>query len=318
MRYKSEIKKLFFIFLIFLIMGFAVKAYAESLDKKEIFEKILHNQSDTKRFSIKASRDISFTEEVKEGKMSFLCDSFIDADFEQKTLHIRNNLKNTFLASGKEESFPMTREYYLSDDKLVIFRTSENKWVKYNCKYSYFTKYAPTFWRAIELIREGGFFDYKIKENFNPSLNDTMDYGLAGADKLDPIFPSTFSILFTGFSYTVLDITETNFKDMPCYQLNIKVSENDLKRHFSENDPEYVYKLPELIIKVFASKETYLLLALQYKLEAKFWGELFGLEEVNSNYFENGEYIYEYPESSLELPLEVKNAEDCEKTPSPK
>jgi hypothetical protein len=301
-------------------MGFAVKIYAEGLDKKEIFEKILHNQSNTKRFSIKASRDISFTEEGKEGKMSFLCDSFIDADFEQKTLHVRNNLKNTFLTSGKEESFPISREYYLSNDKLVGFNIAghEYKWAKYNCKYSHFTEYIPTFWKAIELIRVGGFFDYKVKENFNPSLNDTMDHGLAGADKLDPIFPSTFSILFTGLSYNVLNITETNFKGVSCYQLNIKVSEDDLKRYFSENNQAYVYKLPELIINVFASKENHLLLALQYKLEAKFRGELFGQEEVDSNHFESGEYIYEYPESSLELPLEVKNAEDCEKTPSPK
>lgn len=313
-------KKIFIIFFIFLIVGLVVEVYAESLDKEDVFGKILDNQNNTKRFSIKASRDISFTEEEKQEKMSFLCDSFIDADFEQKTLHVRNNLKNTFLISGKEESFPMSREYYLSDDMLTGFNIAghEYKWVKYNCKYSYFAKYIPTFWKAIEMIRAGGFFNYKVKENFNPSLDDTMDYGLAGADKVDPIFPSTFSILFTGFTYTVLNITETNFKGTACYQLNIKVSEDDLKRYFSEYGQSNVTNLPELIVNIFASKETYLLLGLQYKLEARVRGSLMGEGERDYNQFESGEYIYEYPESSLELPLGVKNAEDCEKTSSPK
>lgn len=317
MRHKNEIRKLF---LIFLIMGFAVKTYAEGLDKKEIFESILYNQSNMKRVSIKTSHNTSITVEGEEGEIFFLCDSFIDVDLERKTLHVRSNLKD-FLTSGKEESFPIPfREYYLSDDKLVVFNMAghEYKWTKNNCEWAHFTEYIPTFWKAIELIRLGGFFDYKIKENFNPSLNDTMDYGLAGADKLDPTFPSTFSILFTGFSYTVLNITKTNFNGMPCYQLKIKVSEDDLKRYFSESVQAQVYKLPELIINVFASKETHLLLALQYKLETKSRGYVFGQEEVDFSQFESGEYIYEYPKSSLELPPEVKNAEDCKEISTPK
>lgn len=318
MRHKNEIRKLF---LIFLIMQFTVKAYAEGLDKKEIFESILYNQSNMKRFSIKASYNTSTTIEREEGELSFLCDSFIDVDLERKTLHVRSNFKN-FLTSGKEKSFPDAipfREYYLSNDKLVVFNMAghEYKWTKDNCTYSHFSEYVPTFWKMIELIRVGGFFNYKIKENLNPSLNDTMDYALAGADKLDPIFPSTFSILFTGFSYTVLNITETNFNGIPCYQLNVKVSEDDLKRYFSENNQAYVYKLPELIINVFASRKTYHFLALQYKLEAKFRGDFFG-RESNAHNFDSGEFIYEYTMSPLELPPEVKNAEDCKEISTPK
>jgi len=310
MQYKEG--KLFFISTIFIIMGIISNAYAENLDKRDIFDRIINNQNNKKRFSIKATVNKTLRVEGESGGMAILGESSIDVDLEHNILHAKNNLKITFLdKSDKAESFPSSIEYYLIGNDLVFFHGSRSKWVKYNCKFCYFDKYAPTYWKAIELIRAGGFFDYKVKHKFNPSLEDMIEHGLAGADKVDPSFPAIYDILFNGFSYTVLDMKEIIFRNMRCYQFNIQVSEEALNRYKGPEDTN-LYKVSMFTVNVVALKDSDLLLALRYKLEAKDREQWF-TGDADFNISGNGEFIYDYPQVPLELPIDVKNAEDYEK-----
>jgi len=280
------------------------KVYPGKLDAKNIFEQIIQNQTSKKRFLIKGILDHSFTIEGEEGGMRFLCESSIDADFNNKTFHIKSNLRQFFLDS-KEAPISSSREYYISDKMLVIFDERYNRWVKVN----EFITFLPTFLKSMELIRVGGFFDYRVKDAFNPPLDEMLDFGFGGVDKIDPTFPMIFSILFTGFSYTTLDITEFHFNEIPCYQLDIKISEDDIKRYVFGQEDLHVYELPTFVMTLIAAKDKNSILALRYRLEIKGRGPFFS-NEVDYNMVNSGEFIYTYPKSSLELPKDVKNAED--------
>lgn len=292
--------------------------FSKNLEREKIFERFMQSQKTKKRFRAKVELKHGVPEEIGP-LVSSSTEHLLDVDLEQKILYsLRERKSSSFFGQSMEEMLkaPLLKEDFGKRELYLLDQMLYYKWQRKWTKYPNFSYYASTFWRMMELIQVGGFYDRKTVEGLKPSLDDTIYYPMTFSDHIDEDFGPAFRIFFLGLNYTdISDIGETNLGGAPCYLLKVEIPEDNVRKFleqfavFTDESFGSVIIPPKLIVEVFISKNDYSLLAVQYdKYKTKGWMQFpEGNEKLDFSVSEK--ISFEYPTIPLELPVEVKNAD---------